>query len=133
MLLLRDIHGHRYDDAQQDHEPPEGEEGLLDRACLSIESREIAMIPPELLSPDSTGDSEEERCNHQHQEDLKGRERVRDLCPRAVHKRPPRNCQRDFITNQPRFREAEIRPVCIKNFYTGIHTRDVTSEDNVLQ
>lgn len=58
VLLLRYIHGHGYDDAQEDHEAPEVEEGLLGRGCVLVESREVAVLLLEHPGPEPRGNSE---------------------------------------------------------------------------
>lgn len=57
LSFLRYIHGHGYDDAQEDREAPEVEEGLLGRSRVLVESREVAVLLLEHLGPEPRGHS----------------------------------------------------------------------------
>lgn len=70
-MFLRYIHGHGYDDAQEDCEAPEVEEGLLGRSCMLVESREVAVLLLEHPGPEPRGNGKAQRCGQQHQEDLR--------------------------------------------------------------
>lgn len=58
LSFLRYIHGHGYDDAQEDCEAPEAEEGLLGRSGVFVESREVGVLLLERLGPEPGGNGE---------------------------------------------------------------------------
>lgn len=77
LLFLRYIHGHGYDDAQEDREAPEVEKGLLGRSRVLVESREVAVLLLERPGPEPRGNGEAQRRDQQHQEDLRWEARMR--------------------------------------------------------
>lgn len=101
LLFLRYIHGHGYDDAQEDREAPEVEEGLLGGSRVLVECREVAVLLLERLGPEPRGNGEAQRRDQQHQEDLRWEARVRT----SHHTEP--------TTPFPRTRHCPFQSVCL--------------------